>query len=40
MNSGRTIRSKPVAMPDPAADIATAGERAATVREWMLESTK
>ncbi len=38
--SVRAVRSKPAAMPDPSADLATAGERAATVREWMLESTK
>lgn len=39
-SSVRAVRSKPTASPDPATEVATAGERAATVRAWMLESTK
>lgn len=40
VSSVRAVRSKPAANPDPAIDIATAGERAATVQAWMLESTR
>ena len=36
LSSVRAVRSKP----DGDVDMATAGERAATVHEWMLESTR
>ena len=39
-SSVRAVRSRPLANPDPAAEVGTDGERAATVRAWMLESTR